>query len=112
MSKNEVKPDENVNECLRIGDAKIFVDEIRRGKVDEMTYKQIKTMVQSSGISHARVMPDCQAATDCVVGFTAHLTDKVIPAWICNDIGCGIIAYRLGVLDGGELSQKELKRFD
>lgn len=112
MSKNEVKQDENVNECLRIGDAKIFVDEIKRGKVDEMTYKQIKAMVQSSGISHARVMPDCQAATDCVVGFTAHLTDKVIPAWIGNDIGCGIIAYRLGVLDGGELSQKELKRFD
>ena len=69
-------------------------------------------MAANPGVSHVRVMPDCHASVSCVVGFTARITDKVVPAWVGVDIGCGVLAYPLARLDGGELKPKELKRID
>jgi hypothetical protein len=72
MSKNEAN-DVDVKEstdgpCLRIGDAKIFMDEVKKGKLDEETFKQIQIMAANPGVSHVRVMPDCHASVSCVVG--------------------------------------------
>jgi len=43
-----------------------------------------------------RVMPDCHAGKGIVVGFTATLTDCVIPNVIGVDIGCGVQTICVG----------------
>lgn len=45
--------------------------------------------------AHVRVMPDVHAGAGCVIGYTAKLTDKVVPNLIGVDIGCGVLAVRL-----------------
>jgi len=42
------------------------------------------------------VMPDCHAGKGCVVGFTATLTDYVIPNIVGVDIGCGVYSVCMG----------------
>jgi tRNA-splicing ligase RtcB (3'-phosphate/5'-hydroxy nucleic acid ligase) len=59
--------------------------------------QQIKKFLHSPAAkdAHVRIMPDVHAGAGCVIGFTAKLTDKVIPNLIGVDIGCGITAIRL-----------------
>lgn len=45
--------------------------------------------------SNVRVMPDIHAGTGCVIGYTAKLTDKVVPNLIGVDIGCGVLAVKM-----------------
>jgi len=45
--------------------------------------------------SQIRIMPDVHAGAGAVIGFTATLTDKIVPNVIGVDIGCGVLAYRL-----------------
>jgi tRNA-splicing ligase RtcB (3'-phosphate/5'-hydroxy nucleic acid ligase) len=42
------------------------------------------------------IMPDAHAGAGCVVGFTAGLSDKVVPNVVGVDQGCGVAAWRLG----------------
>jgi tRNA-splicing ligase RtcB (3'-phosphate/5'-hydroxy nucleic acid ligase) len=46
--------------------------------------------------SHVRVMSDVHAGAGCVIGYTAKLTDKIVPNLIGVDIGCGVTAWKLG----------------
>ncbi|WP_432408820.1 RtcB family protein [Wukongibacter sp. M2B1] len=46
-----------------------------------------------------RVMPDTHAGKGCVIGFTANLGNKAIPNLVGVDIGCGMIAVKLGTID-------------
>lgn len=46
--------------------------------------------------AHIRIMPDVHVGAGICIGFTAKLTDKVVPNWIGVDIGCGVITYNLG----------------
>ena len=46
--------------------------------------------------AHVRVMPDVHAGAGCVIGYTAKLTDKIVPNLIGVDIGCGVVSYKLG----------------
>lgn len=46
-----------------------------------------------------RVMPDTHAGKGCVIGFTANLGNKAIPNLVGVDIGCGMIAVKLGAID-------------
>ena len=46
--------------------------------------------------SNVRIMPDVHSGSGCVIGFTAKLTDVVVPNIIGVDIGCGVIAWKLG----------------
>lgn len=46
-----------------------------------------------------RIMPDTHAGKGCVVGFTANLSDKVIPNLVGVDIGCGVLTVKLGNID-------------
>jgi len=57
-------------------------------------------------------MPDCHAGVGCVIGFTAQLRDRVVPSWVGVDLGCGILTYPLGKLDGAAMTQKEFARID
>ena len=46
--------------------------------------------------SKIRIMPDCHAGKGCVIGTTMTITDKVVPAMVGVDIGCGMLVWRLG----------------
>ncbi len=46
--------------------------------------------------SRIRVMPDVHVGKGAVIGFTATLTDIVVPNMIGVDIGCGVSAWNLG----------------
>lgn len=74
------------------GKAKIFTDTIEKSVED-----QIQTLLDHPVADKAcvRIMPDCHAGAGCVIGFTAKLTDKVVPNLIGVDIGCGVCAWKL-----------------
>ena len=57
-------------------DLRIFTDNIEPEAVN-----QIYTLIAQPPFagSRVRIMPDVHAGTGCVVGFTAQLTDKIIP---------------------------------
>lgn len=40
------------------------------------------------------IMPDVHAGAGCTIGLTSTTTDKVIPALVGVDIGCGVLGYR------------------
>ncbi len=44
-------------------------------------------------------MPDAHAGKGCVIGFTANLSDMVIPNIVGVDIGCGMLTVELGKAD-------------
>lgn len=46
--------------------------------------------------AHVRIMPDVHAGAGCVIGTTMNITDKVCPNLVGVDIGCGVLAVRLG----------------
>lgn len=49
--------------------------------------------------SKIRIMPDSHHGKGCVIGFTATLTDKIIPNLIGVDIGCGMLLTKLGNIE-------------
>lgn len=60
--------------------------------------KNIASMEEFKG-SKIRIMPDSHAGKGCVIGFTATLTDKIIPNLIGVDIGCSISLTKLGNIE-------------
>ena len=66
--------------------------------VDQESYSQIMEFCNQEIFSDAkiRIMPDVHAGKGCVIGYTANLTDKVVPNLIGLDIGCGILCTNLG----------------
>ena len=69
---------------------KIFLN---KEEIETETLKQIQAMVKEDTIENARVMPDCHKSKNCCVGFTSKLVDKIVPNYVGNDIGCGIVSY-------------------
>jgi tRNA-splicing ligase RtcB (3'-phosphate/5'-hydroxy nucleic acid ligase) len=62
--------------------------------IETSTEKQLQAMLLNGTVSHCRVMPDCHVGHGCCVGFTAHVDpQKVVPAFVGGDIGCGILTY-------------------
>ena len=83
--------------------AKVFTD-----NVDSETIGQIINFLNLECIKDAkiRIMPDCHAGKNCVVGTTMTITDNVIPGMIGVDIGCGMYAIKL------EETDMDLKKLD
>ncbi|MBR2650596.1 MAG: RtcB family protein [Clostridia bacterium] len=77
-------------------DIKVFAD-----TADGATYSQIYSIAEQAAFrgEKIRIMPDTHAGLGCVVGFTATLSDKVIPNVIGVDIGCGMRTVELGERD-------------
>lgn len=75
---------------------KIFTDNI-----DPLAVNQIYEMISQSTFKdqQVRIMPDAHAGSNCVVGFTSTLGDKIIPNVIGVDIGCGMRTVMLGKID-------------
>lgn len=69
--------------------AKVFAVE-----VEESAMEQLQTIVNHPAMegAHVRIMPDVHAGAGCVIGFTARVTDKIIPNLIGVDIGCGVLS--------------------
>lgn len=76
--------------------AKVFTDNI-----EETAFKQILEITNQKSFenSNIAIMPDVHAGKGCVVGFTATSEDYIIPNIVGVDIGCGVLAVRIGKID-------------
>ena len=65
--------------------------------VEETAVSQIINLLNQpmSKDANVRIMSDVHAGAGCVIGYTAYLTDKVVPNLIGVDIGCGVLAIKL-----------------
>jgi len=67
--------------------------------IDETTVHQIYSFLNCPAFvgSKIRIMPDCHAGAGAVIGTTMTLGEYVIPNVVGVDIGCGVLAIRVGV---------------
>lgn len=87
--------------------AKIFLN---KDEIETEALKQIKSMIKEESIENARIMPDCHKSKNCCVGFTSKLINKIVPNYVGNDIGCGIVTYPIELNKSIEdIRQKKLK---
>lgn len=65
--------------------------------IDPETYAQILRMCNTEELRDSRIcmMPDAHAAAHCTVGTSMTFTDRLNPAYVGDDIGCGMQLYRL-----------------
>jgi RNA-splicing ligase RtcB len=77
--------------------ANVMLDE-----VEETTEQQIRGFLNHPAFAHTyiAIMPDCHAGAGAVIGYTAKMNDYVIPNVIGVDIGCSILACKMGTLEG------------
>lgn len=77
---------------IEFNNVKIFTDNIDQKALSQL-HELDKTGVFAD--SPIRIMPDCHAGAGCVIGFTAPVTDKIIPNLVGVDIGCGMLCVEL-----------------
>ena len=66
--------------------------------MEEGAMEQIKTLCDMEVFagSRIRIMPDVHAGKGCTIGTTMTITDKIVPAMVGVDIGCGMYTLCLG----------------
>lgn len=76
--------------------AKCYTDQI-----DDIAREQLQTICDTEAFSTCkiRIMPDVHAGKGCTIGTTMTITDKVVPAMVGVDIGCGMYTVSLGKID-------------
>lgn len=69
--------------------------------IDKKTENQIYELISQAPFidSKIRIMPDVHIGNIAVVGFTATITNKIIPNVIGSDIGCGMLTIELGKIE-------------
>ena len=69
--------------------------------IDEGAREQIKQVCDTEAFASAkiRIMPDVHAGKGCTIGTTMTVTDKIVPAMVGVDIGCGMYTVYLGNID-------------
>ena len=69
--------------------------------VDEGAVEQIKAVCDTEAFasSKIRIMPDVHAGKGCTIGTTMTVTDKIVPAMVGVDIGCGMYTVYLGNIE-------------
>lgn len=83
--------------------AKVFTDDIEQEAIQQLYNLMNSPVFEGDCI---RIMPDVHSGSGCVIGFTAPLTDKVIPNLIGVDIGCGVCSLNL------QLDDVDFDKFD
>lgn len=73
--------------------AKIFTNDIEEGALSQVYDVCNNPAFKNSPIS---IMPDVHQGAGICIGFTAHMTDKIIPNVVGVDIGCGMFTINLG----------------
>lgn len=65
--------------------------------VDNESYAQVLAMcnIEELKDSKIKMMPDMHAAEGCTVGTSISITDRINPAYVGSDIGCGMQVYKL-----------------
>lgn len=87
-------------------DVKIFAK-----TVEPQVHAQIQRLLVLDAFRNIpiRIMPDTHAGVGCVIGFTAKITDKIVPNLVGVDIGCGMFVENLGKIN---LSKQDLNNLD
>jgi len=69
--------------------------------VDNIAQEQIRAVCDTEAFasSKIRIMPDVHAGVGCTIGTTMTITDKIVPAMVGVDIGCGMYTVYLGKID-------------
>lgn len=75
-------------------DVKIFAKTIEKEALDQINQL---TSHPVSDDSKVRIMPDAHAGAGCTIGTTMTIKDAVCPNLVGVDIGCGMLAVKLGV---------------
>ena len=74
-------------------DVKIFAKTIEREATEQI--EKLAHHPVSDG-SKVRIMPDVHAGAGCTIGTTMTIHDRVCPNLVGVDIGCGMLAVKLG----------------
>ena len=66
--------------------------------VEQEALEQIKLLCDQpiAAGSRVRIMPDVHAGSGCTIGTTMTIGDKIIPALVGVDIGCGMLTVGIG----------------
>ena len=83
--------------------AKCFTDRLEDGAREQI---QAVCNAEAFASSQIRIMPDVHAGKGCTIGTTMTVTDKIVPAMVGVDIGCGMYTVPLGQVE------IDLERFD
>lgn len=69
--------------------------------IEDSAREQIATVCDLPAFADSRIaiMPDVHAGVGCTIGTTMTITDKVVPAMVGVDIGCGMYTVALGNID-------------
>lgn len=69
--------------------------------IEDGARNQIMTVCDMEEFSDSkiRIMPDVHAGKGCTIGTTMTVTDKIVPAMVGVDIGCGMYTTALGKID-------------
>ncbi len=69
--------------------------------MDDGSREQIKAVcdMEEFASSKIRIMPDVHAGKGATIGTTMTVTDKIVPAMVGVDIGCGMYTVMLGKVD-------------
>ncbi len=69
--------------------------------LDDGAREQIQTVCDTEAFANSRIriMPDVHAGKGCTIGTTMTVTDKIVPAMVGVDIGCGMYTVRLGKIN-------------
>lgn len=80
---------------------KYNVAEIFTDNINEMAISQIYNLLNNPGLADTKIaiMPDVHVGKGSVVGFTMTFEKYILPWLIGVDIGCGMIAYKVGAVD-------------
>ena len=76
----------------KYGKAVVYNDTVEQEAISQIINLLNQPMAENA---HVRVMPDIHAGAGCVIGYTAKLTDYVVPNLIGVDIGCSVSAVSM-----------------
>jgi RNA-splicing ligase RtcB len=77
----------------KYGKAKVYADNVEQSAVSQIILLLNQPFAEGANVC---IMPDVHAGAGCVIGFTAKVTDKIIPNLIGVDIGCGVSSVLVG----------------
>ncbi|MBN2694365.1 RtcB family protein [bacterium] len=81
---------------------------------DAETIKQIHRLINHPAFTNrVAIMPDTHVGKGAVVGFTMETSDKIVPAVVGVDIGCGMLSISLGdIFNNIDKTEIDWKKID
>lgn len=76
----------------KYGNAIVYAESVEATAAEQIAQMLDQPFAEGADV---RIMPDVHAGAGCVIGFTAKLTDKVVPNLIGVDIGCGVLSTKI-----------------